>query len=193
MENVEQKNLHFVIFMNTLGLVGLSIVLVVAFYYQLVRFELPCPLCLLQRVGLILAGCGFLLNIHHKVKYTHYGMVILGCMVTSIVAARQVFLHITPDDLGYGSTFFGLHFYTWAFIISVLCIFAVSLFMILGELAHKFKTFSPFPMLGKMASFLFVFLIAANLISTILECGGGQCADDPVRYELLANWFPSLS
>lgn len=193
MEHIEQKNPHFIIFMNTLGLIGLSIVLVVAFYYQLVKFELPCPLCLLQRVGLMLAGCGFLLNIHHKVKNTHYGMVILGCMVTSIVAARQVFLHITPDDLGYGSTFFGLHFYTWAFIISVLCIFAVSFIMILSELAHKFKTFSPFPILSKTTSFLFVFLIAANLISTILECGGGQCADDPVRYELLSNWFPSSS
>ncbi|WP_375666381.1 disulfide bond formation protein B [Bartonella sp. TT121SHDZB] len=191
MEHVEQKNPHFAIFMNTLGLFGLSIVLMVAFYYQLVKFELPCPLCLLQRVGLMLAGCGFLLNIHHKVKNTHYGMVILGCMVTSIIAARQVFLHITPDDLGYGSTFFGLHFYTWAFIISVLCIFAVSLVMILGELAHRFKEFSPFPVLSKTASFLFVFLIAANLISTILECGGGQCADDPVRYELLSNWFSS--
>ncbi|CAK02223.1 disulfide bond formation protein B [Bartonella tribocorum] len=193
MENVEQKNPHFVIFMNTLGLIGLSVVLVVAFYYQLVKFELPCPLCLLQRVGLMLAGCGFLLNIHHKVKNTHYGMVIIGCMVTSAVAARQVFLHITPDDLGYGSTFFGLHFYTWAFIISVLCIFAVASVMILGELAHKFKEFSAFPILSKTASFLFVFLIAANLISTILECGGGQCADDPVRYELLSNWFPSES
>ncbi|WP_375608177.1 MULTISPECIES: disulfide bond formation protein B [unclassified Bartonella] len=193
MEHVEQKNPHFVIFMNTLGLIGLSVVLVVAFYYQLVKFELPCPLCLLQRVGLMLAGCGFLLNIHHKVKNTHYGMVILGCMVTSIIAARQVFLHITPDDLGYGSTFFGLHFYTWAFIISVLCIFAVSFVMILSELAHKFKEFSPFPILSKTASFLFVFLIAANLISTILECGGGQCADDPVRYELLSNWFSSES
>ncbi|WP_208433018.1 disulfide bond formation protein B [Bartonella taylorii] len=193
MEHIEQKNPHFVIFMNTLGLIGLSIVLVVAFYYQLVKFELPCPLCLLQRVGLMLAGCGFLLNIHHKVKNTHYGMVILGCMVTSIVAARQVFLHITPDDFGYGSTFFGLHFYTWAFIVSVLCIGAVSFVMILGELAHKFKTFSPFPILSKTASFLFIFLIAANLISTVLECGGGQCADDPVRYELLSNWFPSSS
>ncbi|EJF74185.1 disulfide bond formation protein B [Bartonella alsatica] len=193
MEHVEQKNPHFVILMNTLGLIGLSIVLVVAFYYQLVKFELPCPLCLLQRVGLMLAGCGFLLNIHHKVKNTHYGMVILGCMVTSIVAARQVFLHITPDDLGYGSTFFGLHFYTWAFIISVLCILGVSIVMILGELAHKFKEFSPFPIFAKMASSLFIFLIAANLISTVLECGGGQCADDPVRYELLSNWFPSSS
>ncbi|MBB5074309.1 disulfide bond formation protein DsbB [Bartonella callosciuri] len=191
MENIEQKNPHFVIFLNVLGLIGLSIVLMVAFYYQLVRFELPCPLCLLQRVGLILAGCGFLLNIHHKVKNTHYGMVILGCMVTSIVAARQVFLHITPDDLGYGSTFFGLHFYTWAFIISVLCILAVSCLMILSEVADKFKTFTPFPILSKMASFLFIFLIAANLVSTVLECGGGQCADDPVRYELLSSWFPS--
>ncbi|MET3560599.1 disulfide bond formation protein DsbB [Bartonella japonica] len=187
----KQENPHFIIFLNALGLIGLSIVLLIAFYYQLVKFELPCPLCLLQRVGLMLAGCGFLLNIHHKVKNTHYGMVILGCMVTSIIAARQVFLHITPDDLGYGSTFFGLHFYTWAFIISVLCIFAVSLVMILGELSHKFKIFSSLPVLSKMASFLFVFLIAANLISTVLECGGGQCADDPVRYELLSSWFPS--
>ncbi|MET3590467.1 disulfide bond formation protein DsbB [Bartonella silvatica] len=193
MQQVEQKNPHFVILMNTLGLIGLSVALAVAFYYQLVKFELPCPLCLLQRVGLMLAGCGFLLNIHYKVKNTHYGMVILGCMVTSIVAARQVFLHITPDDLGYGSTFFGLHFYTWAFIISVLCILAVAFLMILGELAHKFKAFSPFPLLSRTASFLFIFLIAANLFSTILECGGGQCADDPVEYELLSNWFPSSS
>ncbi|GAA5108635.1 disulfide bond formation protein B [Bartonella jaculi] len=193
MEHVEHKNHHFIVFVNVLGLIGLSVVLLVAFYYQLVKFELPCPLCLLQRVGLILAGCGFLLNIHHRVKNTHYGMVILGCMVTCVVAARQVFLHITPDDLGYGSTFLGLHFYTWAFIISVLCIFAVAFVMILSEVPYTFKAFSAFPALSKVASFLFVFLIAANLISTVLECGGGQCADDPVRYELLSNWLPSSS
>ncbi|EJF79978.1 disulfide bond formation protein B [Bartonella doshiae] len=191
MEHVEHKNHHFIIFMNNLGLIGLSVVLLVAFYYQLVKFELPCPLCLLQRVGLMLAGCGFLLNVHHKIKSTHYGMVILGCVVTSVVAARQVFLHITPDDLGYGSTFLGLHFYTWAFIISVLCILAVTFVMILGDVSHKFKEFSPLPGLSKVASFLFIFLIAANLVSTILECGGGQCADDPVRYELLSSWFSS--
>ncbi|GAA5100606.1 disulfide bond formation protein B [Bartonella acomydis] len=191
METLEHKTPSFIILMNTLGLMGLSIVLIVAFYYQLVKFELPCPLCLLQRVGLMLAGCGFLLNIHYKVKNAHYGMVILGCMVTSVVAARQVFLHITPDDLGYGSTFFGLHFYTWTLIISVLCIIAVSLMMILSELASKFTMFSPFPVFSKVASFLFVFLIGANLVSTILECGGGQCADDPLEYELLSSWFPS--
>ncbi|WP_336288163.1 MULTISPECIES: disulfide bond formation protein B [unclassified Bartonella] len=191
MENIEQKNHHCVIFINCLGLIGLSIVLLVAFYYQLVKFELPCPLCLLQRVGLILAGCGFLLNIHHKIKNTHYSMVILGCMVTSIIAARQIFLHITPDDLGYGSMFLGFHFYTWAFIISVLCILAVIFILILSELPYEFKLFSHFPMFHKIVSGVFVFLIAANLVSTILECGSGQCADDPVEYELLVDWFSS--
>ncbi|WP_336293973.1 disulfide bond formation protein B [Bartonella sp. CB169] len=187
MENVEQKNPHFVIFMNALGLIGLSIVLVVVFYYQLVKFELPCSLCLLQRVGLILAGCGFLFNIHHKVKNTHYGMVILGCVVTSIIAARQVFLYITPDDFGYASTFFGLHFYTWVFVTAVLWILVVSFIMVLSELAHKIMIFSPLPMLDRMATFFFVFLIAANLISTVLECGGGQCSGDPVIYELSSS------
>lgn len=40
---------------------------------------------------------------------------------------------------------------------------------------------------GRMASLLFVLLIAANLISTVLECGAGQCADNPVGYELLSQ------
>ncbi|WP_336276977.1 disulfide bond formation protein B [Bartonella sp. CB178] len=191
MKNIEQKNYHFVVFMNSLGLIGLSIVLLVAFYYQLMKFELPCPLCLLQRVGLMLAGCGFLLNICNKIKNTHYAMVILGCMVTGIVAIRQIFLHIEPGDLGYGSTFFGLHFYSWTFIISVLCILGVVVVMVLTELSHKFKVLPSLPMLNKTASFLFIFLIAANLVSTVLECGSGQCADDPVRYELLSSWFLS--
>ncbi|MCD3069678.1 disulfide bond formation protein B, partial [Salmonella enterica subsp. enterica serovar Enteritidis] len=34
---------------NQVGLLGICVALVVAFYYQLVRHELPCPICLLQR------------------------------------------------------------------------------------------------------------------------------------------------
>lgn len=39
---------------------------------------------------------------------------------------------------------------------------------------------------GRIASLLFILLIAANLISTVLECGTGQCADNPVIYDLLS-------
>ncbi|WP_206429738.1 disulfide bond formation protein B [Pseudomonas chlororaphis] len=39
--------------LNILGLLGISASLIIAFYYQLFQHELPCPLCLLQRVGMI--------------------------------------------------------------------------------------------------------------------------------------------
>ncbi|WP_455475044.1 disulfide bond formation protein B [Bartonella sp. B30(2025)] len=191
MENTEQKNYDFVILMNALGLISLSLVLIIAFYFQLEKSELPCPLCLLQRVGFILAGFGFFFNIYYKVKNTHYAMIIIGCMVTILVATRQILLHIMPGEAGYGSAFFGIHLYSWAFITSILCILGVVLIMILTELTNKFKVLPSLPLLKKTASALFIFLIAANLVSTVLECGSGQCVGNPVRYELLHHWFSS--
>ncbi|MCE1658450.1 disulfide bond formation protein B, partial [Enterobacter hormaechei] len=41
---------------NLIGLFAISAVLTLAFYYQLVLSELPCPLCLLQRAGMIMIG-----------------------------------------------------------------------------------------------------------------------------------------
>ncbi|MDL4915751.1 MAG: disulfide bond formation protein B [Enterobacterales bacterium endosymbiont of Blomia tropicalis] len=187
MENFKQKNTQLALFANFLGLIGISITLLIAFYYQLVESELPCPLCLLQRVGLILAGCGFLFNIQQGIKNTHYGMVIIGCIVTGIIAARQMFLHITPGDTGYGSTFMGIHFYTWALLSSVLLIMFVAVIMPLNDLSKNLINLPSLPGANKVASLLFVFLIAGNLVSTVLECGSGQCADNPLRYELLSK------
>ena len=49
--------------LNLLGLLGVSLVLLVAFYYQLFLNELPCPLCLLQRGCFVALGIGFALNL----------------------------------------------------------------------------------------------------------------------------------
>ncbi|MBY9039596.1 hypothetical protein K7461_29900, partial [Pseudomonas fluorescens] len=44
----------------------------------------------------------------------------------------------------------------------------------------------PLDGLASNASFaIFALLVAANLLSTVLECGAGQCDDNPVRYLLL--------
>ena len=40
---------------------------------------------------------------------------------------------------------------------------------------------------GKAVAILFTLLIAANLLSTVLECGAGQCDDDPTYYQLLGK------
>lgn len=74
-------------------------------YYQLVRHELPCPICLLQRAGLIIAGFGFLFNLCFGLRGIHYGMVIIGSILTGVMASRQICLHIMPGDTGYGSAF----------------------------------------------------------------------------------------
>ncbi|AYA42224.1 disulfide bond formation protein B [Xenorhabdus nematophila] len=179
-----QRNPNLATTLNILGLFGISIVLIVAFYYQLALFELPCPLCLLQRAGIIMIGFGFLFNIYFGIKNAHYSLSIFGCLVTGFVAMRQVSLHILPGDTGYGSTFFGLHFYTWAAILSILTIIAIAVIMPLKAGNTDSAKCTP-PALGKIAMGLFAFLIAANLVSTILECGGGQCDDNPTFYQLL--------
>ncbi|SPU27651.1 Uncharacterised protein [Candidatus Bartonella washoeensis] len=84
-------------------------------------------------------GGGFLFNILHRVKNIHYGMVIFGCTVTCISAAKQILLQMILGNLADGPTLFGLRLYSWAFIVSVLYIFVVAFIMILSEVSHKFK------------------------------------------------------
>ncbi|MGE8177301.1 MULTISPECIES: disulfide bond formation protein B [Pseudomonas] len=55
--------------LNILGLLGVSLSLVIAFYYQLFWHELPCPVCVLQRLSMIIIGSGFLMNVRFGVRY----------------------------------------------------------------------------------------------------------------------------
>jgi disulfide bond formation protein DsbB len=88
---------------NALGALGIALVLVVAFGMQFVFGELPCPLCSLQRVALVLCGMGFLLNLRFGVQPLHYGLSILAALFGVAVAGRQVLLHIVPGSGAYGS------------------------------------------------------------------------------------------
>jgi disulfide bond formation protein DsbB len=91
---------------------------VVAFIFQFFYYELPCPLCLLQRFGFIAIGLGALLSIIYNPSWKYDMIIFISSIYTLMVGLRQVLLHILPHDLGYGNTFLGLHFYTWSAIIS---------------------------------------------------------------------------
>src|SRR5262245_21155222 len=101
---------------DLVALIGLSLVLLVAFYYQLVRGEFPCPLCLLQRVGFIVAGIGVILNLTRGPRPAHYGLILLAAIAAGSASLRQISLHVIPGTGAYGSALWGFHFYTWAFI-----------------------------------------------------------------------------
>jgi disulfide bond formation protein DsbB len=183
--NTLQLNIGDVL--NIMGLLGISASLVIAFYYQLVGHELPCPLCLLQRVGMITIGFGFLMNVRFGIRSAHYGVALLGSLLTGAIASRQMFLHIMPGDAGYGLALFGLHFYTWAVVSALAAIIFISGLLMLKTWERPSPIQQQMHVLGKLVIAVFIFLIAANLVSTVLECGAGECEADPVVYQLLTN------
>ncbi|MES2203645.1 MAG: disulfide bond formation protein B [Pseudomonadota bacterium] len=172
---------------QALEISGIALLLLMAYVFQFVFHELPCPLCLLQRVGFIGIACGFLLNLRFGFKPSHYAIILLFSFFTAIVALRQVALHILPGDSGYGSAIFGLHMYTWSFIVSVLILIFNSI--ILGFDGQYAIEREKIMVKRKWIMHLLLLLIAAilvnNIVSVYFECGFMQCADNPVSYVAL--------
>ena len=173
--------------LNLLALGGICASLAVAFFYQLAFGDLPCPLCQLQRVGLIATGLGVAMNLRLGLRTCHYGMALLGCLLTGVIAARQVLLHILPGDPGFGSPFLGLHFYTWAVLTALALAAFIAGLLMLGEPVTAPPPAPGLQRLGRLAVWLFAALIAANLVSTVIECGLGPCDSNPTYYHLLGR------
>lgn len=167
---------------NFLGFLTVATIVVMAFVLQITLNELPCPLCLLQRVGFLFIMFGFLMNLTFGLQAKHYGVIILGAMYTGMVGMRQVALHIIPGSGSYGSAVFGLHLYTWSFVASVAVIFSAAILMI-PQRQYAFVKDQQYT-LSKIASAIFFILIAANIASLVLECGFKECPDNPVAYLL---------
>src|SRR5258706_6929120 len=90
--------------LNILGLLGVSAVLAVAFFYQLALGELPCPLCLLQRGAFVAAGCGFLLNIRFPTSPAPYRVLLISAGIGARGSLRPILLHVQPRESGFRST-----------------------------------------------------------------------------------------
>ncbi len=63
--------------LNAIDALGLAFLLLVAFILQIGYHELPCPLCLLQRLGVLAIAFGFLLNVQFKIRPAHYTFVVI--------------------------------------------------------------------------------------------------------------------
>src|SRR3982751_4242588 len=121
----------FAVTLNAFSLYALALVLAAAFAAQLVLGELPCPLCLLQRVQFAMLAIGPILNIRFGPRPSHYALSLLAAVAGAVASTRQVLLHILPGDAGYGSALLGYHYYTWAligFIAAIVLLAAVLLF-----------------------------------------------------------------
>ncbi len=174
--------------LNALGLLGLSAILAVAFFDQLVFGELPCPLCLLQRVGFVAAGIGLALNVKFGPRPSHYAMVILAALVGGSISVRQTLLHITPGTGTFGAALLGMHFYVWAVVIFTLIILGSAVMLMFDKQFEDRRV--PLSALSALAiaSLVIASILAlSNGVSTVLECAGGLCPDEPTSYMLLQD------
>jgi len=163
---------------NQLALTAIIGMLSYAFVDQLYFGVLPCPLCLMQRMGFMIIGFALVLNIRCGAHSAHYGWGIIGGLVGMMVSLRQVLLHVLPGDSGFGTTFLELHFYTWAFVGYVGLIAGLAILLMLPNRDVRSQS-----LFANSLVILFIILVFTNLTSTLLECGTGSCADDPVKYE----------
>jgi disulfide bond formation protein DsbB len=89
--------------LNALSLYAVALVLAAAFAAQFALHELPCPLCLLQRILFAVLAIGPIMNIRWGPRPSHYALSMLAAVAGAVASTRQVLLHIMPGDSGYGS------------------------------------------------------------------------------------------
>jgi disulfide bond formation protein DsbB len=171
---------------NALGLYAIVLVLTVAFAAQLLLHELPCPLCLLQRIQFALLAVGPILNVRFGPRPSHYAVSLLVAAAGAAFAMRQILLHIMPGDPGYGSALLGYHYYTWAFIgFAAAIILSAVMLLFDGQFEHDNGEPVTAHTFARGAVWLVIALTTLNVIATLLECGFAACPDNPVAYELL--------
>lgn len=179
-----------VLFSNFIDVLGVFVVSSAAILVQILLHELPCPLCLLQRVGLMAIGFGYVLNILYGNRSNHYAYSSIAAITTAFISLRQILLHIVPGSGYYGDPVFGIHLYTWVFIICMVAI-AWNMLMIIiypedirhERLIRRVKI-GRNPLI-KAIVIAYVATIAANIVLTFFECGFTQCVDDPKTYMVI--------
>ncbi|MGU3492892.1 disulfide bond formation protein B [Xanthobacteraceae bacterium A53D] len=172
--------------LNALGLLGLSLVLIIAFADQIFFGDLPCPLCILQRAGFVGASLGLALNVKFGPRPSHYAVAIISALCGAIISSRQMLLHIVPGTGTYGDAILGMHLYTWAFILYVAIIAGCALMLLFdGQFSKEERPTAGAATFGLAMVALAALLALGNGTSTVLECAGGLCPDDPTGYLLL--------
>ncbi|MFD9726440.1 disulfide bond formation protein B [Streptomyces sp. NPDC059072] len=165
-------------------------------YYQFGLWEYPCPLCIVQRMFMLLAALGAAYVLRTAMAHgtlsgrdymTGWGMSLVAVIAGSFASWRQTMLHVLPGDKGYGSEVFGLHLYVWAWILFQASVVAIGIVMAFAHTtaARTVPANVPGP-LRTAGTFALAFLglvIAVNLVAVFFEEGlHWFLPDDPTHY-----------
>ena len=83
----------------------------------------------------------------------------------------------------------GYHYYTWALLGFTTAIVLIAAILLFDRQFEEDKAVLPVTggAFAQTAVWLVIALTAINVVTTLLECGFGACADNPLVYELLKH------
>lgn len=172
----------------------LMAVLAGAFAMQFIEGEPPCALCIMQRIGMMLAAigpCHMLIAGRHGTLDARdigigAGISLFGSALGVAVALRQILLHILPGDPGFGTPVMGYHLYTWAFI-AFACNAVAAALQLLGLAWYRPEPDARSTLAGITVAVLAA-LVVANILSVVAEAGfAWGLPENPVGYRLFSG------
>lgn len=179
----KQQTLATLLSIYLLGMMAvITAILTAAMVLQYANGEIPCPLCLLQRVAMFGVCFGIILQFRHGFSYRNTGMSMIFSLFLLIVSVRQTLLDIYPRP-GHeyiGSAVFGLHMPVWSILIAValLIAFAFQLIVWGGNSQMQHKSLTHQSLLRVLATALSLYVIAIgmiNFVSVGVQCGIDEC------------------
>lgn len=164
------------------------------FWFQFAEGEFPCPLCIAQRMAMMLVVIGPIYIVSQTLKgraslpvlATGSGIAILGAVLGMAMSSRQVLLHIAPGDPGYGTAVMGMHLYTWALVSFVVVLGFCGVMLTLGRWVVPIAPqMAPLRWISWIVIALFLLTILLNAVVVFAESGWHWfLPDDPNSYRL---------
>ena len=119
-----------------LMLLALAGVLTAAMGFQYLDGEIPCPLCLLQRVAMFACCFGLIRQLRDGGSQRGAGIAMISAVLLLVISVRQTLLDIVPrpGHAYIGAAVFGLHMAVWSVLIAIALLigFAVRLAVLGG-------------------------------------------------------------
>lgn len=161
--------------LNALQAIIIAGVLLGAFTIQYFKQEEPCPLCLLQRLGMMGVAAGALMNCKFGPRKMHYGLSLISVIFGGFVALRQICLHICPGFPTFGIPLWGLSLYTWSFLVFACSVAYIGLLLLIFDHSDKEEGKETINWWSHLAFALTLLVSLGNVIYTFYECGLTAC------------------
>ena len=179
--------------LNFAGMMAMIGILLGAYVYQFSYRDVPCTLCLLQRVAMVGVAFGAAMNVRLGPDPRHYAVCLVSALFGLGVSIRQTLLHINPyfdtstarptleatANPPFGESVMGLNLYVWGVLIFAIVILAVGITQLFRGQFEPRKTEPEWLARLSSAGVAILFVMAALLtVTTFLECGFGDCPNN---------------